>query len=272
MLATARTLGAARIVSEAGAVPLHTDAANIGAWDREAADAEAVFHLALPRLDPPLRRGAARRRGRPAAAAATAVAELAGDRPLVMLSSAFLYGARRDPATDDDPAAGRPPALAAAAAAAERALAPASPRVVRVPWVHGPGGVARDLIVGLRVRRHRIVGPGDNLWSMLGADDAAAALLAALDAPPGVYSAAEPDIPTQSQVVEAICSVPGHRRPDHVPPTLAALSMGGAMSEAIGMSLAIRTGRLADMGWSPRDDWRTAITRLAEGPLPLPRG
>ena len=98
MLATARTLAAARIVTEAGAEPLHTDVANIGAWDREAADADAVFHLALPRLDPPLRGGAARRRGRPAATAATAVAELAGDRPLVMLSSAFLYGDRREPA------------------------------------------------------------------------------------------------------------------------------------------------------------------------------
>lgn len=272
MLATARTLGAARIVTEAGAEPLHTDVANIGAWDREAADAEVVFHLALPRLNPPLRGGAARRRGRPAAAAATAVAGLAGGRPVVMLSSAFLYGARREPAADDDPATGRAPAVAAAAAAVERALAPFSPRVVRVPWVHGPAGIARDLIVGLRVRRHRIVGPGDNLWSMLGADDAAAALVAVLDAPPGVYSAAEADIPTQAQVIEAICSVPGHRRPDHVPPALAALSMGGAMSEAIGMSLAVRTGRLADLGWSPRDDWRAAITRLAEGPLPLPRG
>ena len=117
-----------------------------------------------------------------------------------------------------------------------------------MPWVHGPGGIARDLVAGLRMRRHRIVGGGDNLWSMLGAEDAAAALVAALGAPPGVYSAAEPEIPTQLDVVRAVCAVPGHRMPDRVPPRLAALSMGGAMSEALGMNLAVRTGRLADHG------------------------
>jgi nucleoside-diphosphate-sugar epimerase len=120
------------------------------------------------------------------------------------------------------------------------------------------------------MRRHRIVGGGDNLWSMLGAEDAAAALVAALGAPPGVYSAAEPEIPTQLDVVRAVCAVPGHRMPDRVPPRLAALSMGGAMSEALGMNLAVRTGRLADHAWAPRQHWRDTITRLAETPLRTP--
>jgi hypothetical protein len=55
--------------------------------------------------------------------------------------------------------------------------------------------------------------------------------------------------------------------PDHVPPGLAALSMGGAMSEALGMDLAVRTGRLADHGWAPRQHWRDTVRRLAETPL-----
>ena len=269
VVATARTHAAARAVTETGAQLLHTDAGNLREWRREAADAEAVFHLALPRLDPPLRRIAARRRAKPAAQVAAAVADLAGERPVVMLSSAFAYGDRREPAADDDPA-GAPAAVAAAALAAEAALAPLAPRIVRVPWVHGPGGIARDLVAGLRIRRHRIVGAGDNLWSMLGDEDAAGALVAALAAPPGVYSAAEPAIPTQFEVVQAICAVPGHRMPDRVPPWLAGLSMGGAMSEALGMSLAVRTGRLADHGWAPRQAWRDTFTRLAETPLRRP--
>jgi nucleoside-diphosphate-sugar epimerase len=264
VLATARTREAARAVTDAGARPLHTDVANLGEWRREAEDAEAVFHLALPRLDPPLRKGAARRRGRAAGREAAVLADVAAGRPVVMLSSAFAYGDRREPAADDDPA-DRPAAIAAAALAAEAALAPASPRIVRVPWVHGHGGIARDLIAGLRIRRHRIVGAGDNPWSMLGAGDAAAALVAALAAPPGVYSAAEPERPTQLEVIQAICAVPGHRLPDRVPPAMAALSMGGAMSEALGMSLVVRTGRLADHGWAPRERWRDTFTRLAEG-------
>jgi nucleoside-diphosphate-sugar epimerase len=139
-----------------------------------------------------------------------------------------------------------------------------------VPWVHGTGGIALDLVAGLRMRRHRIVGGGDNAWSMIGDGDAAAALVAALGAPPGVYSAAEPEIPTQLDVVRAVCSVPGHRMPDRVPPRLAALSMGGAMSEALGMNLAVRTGRLADHAWAPHQHWRDTVTRLAETPLRTP--
>jgi nucleoside-diphosphate-sugar epimerase len=269
VLATARTTAARRIVVEAGAEPLYTDLANLGEWDREAADADVVFHLALPRLDPPVRRIAARRRARQAAAGARAVAGLAGDRPVVMLSSALAYGDRTTAAADEDAATGTP-ALAAAALAAEVAIAGAAPRIVRVPWVYGPGGLARDLIVGLRTRRFRIIGRGDNRWSLLSADDAAGALLAALDAPPGVYSAAERDIPTQSEVIAAICGVPGHPRPDHLPPGFAALVMGGAMSEALALSLMVRTGRLADRGWEPADRWREGLVSLAEGSLPLP--
>lgn len=269
VLATARTPAARQAVLDAGAEPLYTDLANLGGWEREAADAQVVFHLALPRLDPPVRRGAARRRAAPAAAGARALAALAGGRPVVMLSTALAYGDRATPAADADAPTTRP-ALAAAALAAEAALAPAAPRVVRVPWVYGPGGLARDLIVGLRTRRFRIVGPGGNLWSLLSADDAAAALLAALGAPPGLYSAAETDIPTQAEVVEAVCGVPGHPRPDHVPPGFAAFLMGGAMSEALGLSLAVRTGHLADHGWAPARDWRAGLVSLAEGPLPLP--
>jgi nucleoside-diphosphate-sugar epimerase len=120
------------------------------------------------------------------------------------------------------------------------------------------------------MRRHRIVGAGDNPWSMLGAEDAAAALVAALGAPPGVYSAAEAEIPTQVEVVKAICAVPGHRMPDRVPRRLAGMSMGGAMSEALGMSLVVRTGRLADHGWAPRQAWRDTFTSLAETPRRTP--
>jgi nucleoside-diphosphate-sugar epimerase len=270
VLATARTYEAERSLLAAGAEPLHTDVANIGRWSRESSDAEVIFHLGLPRLDPPLRRLAARRRAGPAAAAAGALAELADGRPVVMLSTGLAFGDRTGPACDDD-ATPDPCAVAVAALAAERALAGADLRVVRVPWIHGPGGLARDLIVGLRIGRFRVVGDGENRWSMLGADDAAAALMAALGAPPGVYTAAEAEVPTQSEVVNLVCTVPGHRRPDRLPLGLAALSMGGAMSEALSSSLWIRSGRLADHGWAPRQDWREQLVSLAEGSLPLPR-
>jgi len=70
--------------------------------------------------------------------------------------------------------------------------------------------------------------------------------------------------------VDALCAVPGHPRPDRVPPRFAALSMGGAMAEALGTSLDISTGRLADGGWAPSGDWRRDLVTLARNPLPLP--
>jgi nucleoside-diphosphate-sugar epimerase len=270
VLATARTLEAGRILTEAGAEPLHTDARNLGEWSRETAEADVVFHLGLPRLDPPLRARAARRRAGPAGEAAAAVGELAGDRPVVMLSSGLLYGDRATPAADDDPGV-RPAAAASAAGAAEAALSGRDLRVVRVPWVIGPGGLARDLIVGLRIGKYRIVGTGENRWSLLCAEDAADALLAALAAPPGLYSAAEADVTTQEELVNLVCTVPGHRRPDRLPPGFAALSMGAAVSEALSTSVWVATGRLAEHGWSPRRRWREAVVSLAEGSLPLPR-
>jgi nucleoside-diphosphate-sugar epimerase len=267
VLATARSPQAERAVAEAGAEVLHTDLANLGSWEREAAPAEAIFHLGLPRLDPPLRPSGARRHARAAGADAAALARIADGRPMVVASSGLIYGDRRSgPAVDDDPPATRPPAVAAAALAAERALAGPELRAVRLPWAYGATGLLRDVIVGLRIRRYRIVGIGDNRWTLLGAEDAAAALAAAAAAPPGVYTAAEEPAPTQDEVVQALCALPGLRRPDRVSPRFAALSMGGAMAEALGTSLHTRSGRLAEAGWAPAGDWRRDLLALAASP------
>ena len=268
VLATARSLSAERAVTEAGAEPLHTDLANLGEWAGEAAEADVLFHLGLPRLTTPLRPVGARRRARAAGSDAASLASIAGDRPVVLASSGLRYGDRAEPAVDDDPAPGGP-VLARVAAAAEQGLAGPALRAVRLPWVYGPGGLMRELIVGLRVRRRRVVGRGDNRWALIGAEDAAAALVAAAGAPPGVYTAADPVVPTQLEVIQTLCTVPDLRRPDHAPLRLAALGMGGAMVEALATSLSIRTGRLADHGWAPAGDWRRDLVTLAERPLPL---
>lgn len=272
VLATARTLAARQEVIDLGAEPLHADLANLAHWRSEAEPAEAIFHLALPRLQPPLRRAATRRHAKLAEVGALALGELAGERPIVMASSGLVYGDRSaaDPAVDGQPAPA-PGALARVAARAEASLPFERLRVVRLPWAYGPAGLMRDLIVGLRTRRFRIVGPGDNRWGLISHRDAAAALAAALWAPPGVYTAAERDIPTQLEVVHHICTVPGHRRPDRAPAGLSAMIMGGAMSGALGASLALRSGRLAELGWAPERDWRRELVSLAEGSLPRAR-
>ena len=270
VLATARSHASERAVVEAGAEPLHTGVEGLTSWAREIADAEIVYHLGLPRVEPPLRRSGARRRARLAATGAAALRAAVGDRPVVVASTGLLYEGTGAPAVDDDPADSGL-ALAQAARRAETELAGPALRVVRLPWVYGPTGLMRDLIVGIRTRRYRVVGPGENAWSLLAVDDAASALVAAAAAPPGTYTAAEGEPPTQLDVVAAICLIPGHPRPDHAAPGLAGIAIGGAMSEALAAPLSIRTGRLGTLGWEPAGDWRRDLTRLAEGPLPLPR-
>jgi len=269
VFALARSRRAHELVTQAGAEPVYGDLLHPLGWRREADEADVLWHLGLPRLSPPLRRIGAHRRAREAAEGARALAEAFVGRPAVIASSGLVYGDRPDrPADESDPPA--PLALARAALAAETALAGPETRVVRLAWVYGPAGLARDVIVGLRTGRYRVVGSGDNRWALLGVDDAVSALQAAAAAPPGVYNAAEPDVPTQLEVVRALCAVPGHRRPDHIPPSVGRIALGAAMSAALSASLQMRTDRLRALGWAPAGDWRRDLPSLAEGPLPLP--
>ncbi|MGB0612640.1 MAG: hypothetical protein ACPGN4_00635, partial [Miltoncostaeaceae bacterium] len=97
----------------------------------------------------------------------------------------------------------------------------------------GPAGVVRDMSRGVQMRRLRIVGPGTNPMPLVGARDAADGVLAAAAASAGTYAVREPSVPTQIALVHHLCAGRGAPRPDHAPPRLAALSMGGVMSEAL---------------------------------------
>ncbi|MDX6554563.1 MAG: hypothetical protein QOD86_758, partial [Miltoncostaeaceae bacterium] len=265
----ARTRTAHRALAEAGAEPIYGDLSAPMGWRHDLDEADELWHLGLPRLNPPLRAAGARRRASEAQAAATALAGIFAGRRIVVASSGLVYGDRPDRPADE---ADRldPLLMARAAHAAERALAGPETRVVRLPWVYGPAGLARDLIVGLRIGRYRVVGPGDNTWSLLGIEDAVDALLAAAAGPPGIYNAAEADVPTQLEVVRALCAMPGLRVPDHVPPAIGRVSLGGAMTQALTASLQLRTDKLRALGWAPSGDWRISLPKLAEESLPLP--
>lgn len=262
VVATARSRRAATALDDLGARILHTDLEHIGAWRRESAKAEVVWHLGLPRVTPPIRGRTTRRMARQAAAGAVALADILDGRPLVMASSGLIYGDRAAPAGEDEPAA--PLALGTPALAAERALAGAEPRMVRMPWVYGHGGLVQALVAGLKARRTRIVGDGGNRWSLLGVPDAVRGLRVAAGLEPGVYNAAEDDAPTQAELIGALCAaVPGLRRPDVVPRRMAAFSLGGPLAEALAASTWIRTGGLARAGWAPSGDWRADLPELA---------
>lgn len=237
-------------VTEVGAEPVVGDLLRPEAWGGRLAAAEVVWHAGLPRWRPPVRATAARKATRDAQTAAAALAGLVGDRPLVMASTLLLAGE------------GTAPALARPAQAAEAALA-AHPalRVLRTGWVYGPDGMIGAMVNGLRGGRYRIVGDGTNRMSLISPHDAAAAMAAALTAPPGVYAAAEQDVPTHTQLVAAICAATGARRPDHLPPRMAALSFGGALADALTRDIPTG-GPPPPPGWHPEHDWRRDLVAL----------
>jgi len=220
VIALARGIDGARHLADAGAEVVRGDVGEVVRWDARAAEAEVIFHLALPRMTPPVRRRHLRKAEREAAAGAQIVAGVAGDRPLVVASCAIgdANGALE---------------IARPALAAEAALRGIDARIVRLPWAYGPSGFICDMSRGLQMRRFRMVGPATNRIALIGARDAAGALVAAAAAPPGTYAVAEPEPPTQLELIHHLCAARKAPRPDHLPPRIAGLSMGSVVVDAL---------------------------------------
>ena len=96
------------------------------------------------------------------------------------------------------------------------------------------------------------------------AADAAAALVAAGDGPPGTWSAHEPDVPTQKDLVHHLCAETGARRPDHLPVAMASLSFGRVLAEALTWDADCGTLSLVSE-WAPSLDWRSDLVSAVGG-------
>lgn len=117
--------------------------------------------------------------------------------------------------------------------------------------------------VGLiRSLAHRgVFGPPgrpDGRMSWIHIDDAAAAVVAALEAPAGIYNVAEHDPARRSQHSEAIAEAVGRRRLRRLPSPLARL--GGPGLESLARSQRISSASLTSAtGWKPQrsvvDSW-----------------
>ena len=248
-----------------GAEPIFGDLTEEGTWRHDAREADSIWHTAMPRVGPPLRTLGARRRASMSRRMAENLAGCCdGERPITVASSALVFGDRMGETTPED-APIEPIAMGLAAHAAERALASESLRVVRLGWVYGTSGLGDALTRGLASRRFRIVGAGENRWPLISPDDAAHALCAAAAAPAGVYTAAEADAPTQSEVVREICSQGGFAHPDRLPLAMASLSLGGQLAAALASSLDLPSARLRARGWRPADDWRRDLLSRCRG-------
>jgi nucleoside-diphosphate-sugar epimerase len=261
--ALGRTEEALRRLDELGADPVYGDLETPGVWQDDAADAQVLWHLALPRVRTPLRGLRVRKDAQLAwRGAHNLIAHGDPARTVVVASHALAWGDRGDDPvtahTDPDPVA-----MGHWGLAAEQALTGPGLRAVRLGWTYGPDGMFTELVLAVRRRQFRIVGDGRNRLPLISAPDAARALRAAQVAAPGVYAASEPTPPTQEELIHRLCIELGVPRPDRVPPRLAAVSLGGPMAEALRASINIQDTGLADVGWRPEHDWRTSLLELS---------
>jgi nucleoside-diphosphate-sugar epimerase len=116
-----------------------------------------------------------------------------------------------------------------------------------------------------RRRRIAVVGPSRNWFSAIHTDDAAAATVAALEAPAGTYNVADDEPLRLVDYMQALAAAAGARPLRRVPQLLGPIALGGIWSY-LRRSQRISAGRLREAtGWRPvvpdaRQGWR----RIAE--------
>jgi 2-alkyl-3-oxoalkanoate reductase len=200
-----------------------------------------------------------------------AAARDAGVARVIAQSIAFMYepGPPGTVHGEDDPLLRSPATSFARTADAvkrlERTTRDFGGTVLRYGYFYGPGSAVAStgsIVEDLRRRRMPVVGSGAGVWSFIHVDDAAAATVAALTAPPAVYNVVDDDPAPVAQWLPALAEATGAPRPMRVPAFIARLAAGEygvqTMTRAQGASNE-RAKR--ELGWEPAlPSWREGFT------------
>lgn len=132
--------------------------------------------------------------------------------------------------------------------------------VLRFAGFYGPDRLLQDMIDAVRRGWAPFPGAPDAYWSSVSHEDAARAVITALDVPAGTYNVCD-DVPlTRRQWADALARAVGTRPPRLMPVWLRRL--GGVM-ELLARSQRMSHAKLtAVSGWAPR--WTSAREGLAE--------
>jgi len=139
--------------------------------------------------------------------------------------------------------------------------------VLRFGTFYGPdAGQTADLIHWVARGWAPLPGPRTAYISSISHDDAAAAVLAALQVPSGAYNVVDDEPVTHAAFAESLASALGVSAPRLPPPAFAALlgSLGGMMAR----SLRISNAKFRSVsGWSPRlanvrEGWRAVVAEM----------
>jgi len=280
-----RSDASARVVAGLGAEPVRADVLDARAVAKAMDGAEAVANLvgALPVGVSPDRDAwsAVDRAWRDGTRHLVAAAKAAEVQVFLHASLAMLYGDHGDAwVTEQTPLDS--PALVRAAADAERtvllAVNAGLPGVVlRLGTVYySDAWHSQFLIAQARQHQLAVIGDGNAYWSLLHADDAATAIVRAIDdAEAGaVYNVADDQPMRMSELFDLLASLVGAPRPRRVPRLLARALVGGdAMTllttSARLTSRAIRQDLELELRYpSPEAGFRAVLSQPVPEPLP----
>lgn len=209
-----------------------------------------------------------------------AAAQAAGARRIVAESVAFFYAPEGDWVKDEEApldtgAPGKVGAAVAALADLERQVLEAEGLqglVLRFGWFYGPGtylGPGGSQAEEVRKRRYPIVGPGDATFSFIHIEDAAAAVVAALECgAPGIYNVADDAPAPLREWLPVFAETLGAKPPRRVPLWLVGLVVGRAMARAAaGTRGASNAKAKRELGWEPaHPSWRQGFTEVFADP------
>ncbi|HLT46726.1 MAG TPA: NAD(P)-dependent oxidoreductase, partial [Rubricoccaceae bacterium] len=139
--------------------------------------------------------------------------------------------------------------------------------VLRFGYFYGPeAGFTRDTIESVRKGRAPVFGAGEGFISSIHLEDAAAAVLAALDLPAGTYNVVEDEPLRRRAFFDALAEALGVPPPKFLPAWLA--SLAGNLGEQLSRSQRISNRKLREAsGWAPkypsvREGWPAVVTAL----------
>ncbi len=265
--ALARSDTRAALVTGLGATPVRADLFDPESLRRAVAGHEVVCNLATHIPAPA-------RMGRPSAWAENDRIRTEGSRHLVdaalgagaarfvQESIAFLYrdggSAWLDESSPVDAVANLCSALGAESQAARVTAAGAAGVVLRFAAFYGPDSDSTLAMIRLARRRIALSAGPDRYMSSITTDDAAAAVVAALAAPAGLYNVGDDEPVTGREFFAALAGALGVAPPFIAPAGLARL--GGSMAAAV-----TRSQRVSNRAFAAATSWKPVQRSVRDG-------
>ncbi len=263
VVGTARGEAKSALLRSLGATPVAIDLFDAAQVKEAVAGCDAVIHIAtkIPSLtrmrwmgawkeNDRLRREATRNLVNAALAAKAQV--------FVMESITFVYADGGDSWLDESARVALAWSPLESALEAERetqrfAEGGGRPVILRFGLFYAPYAASTiDTVKLARRKMFGVIGDGKNYFSSIHVDDAAAAIVAALNAPTGTYNIVEDDPVPQSEYSQALAEAFGLGKPRHLPKWLGKLIVGGP-ARYILQSQRVSNKRFKEAtGWSPQ--------------------